>query len=261
MFVSNDSSETSLPFSIGRLDTVDTSPAVREYQPDLLKKGGVLYGAVDIFRGAQVTSTESGSGTIGTYWGRKTLSDDITGINVVNGMSGSVGIRINTNDMTEGKPVIITSGALSGCTMLYAMERSHFYVVHTGQKPGDDEWKTGIQGINKTQQVFNILADKNLPVSGVHNNDLISTLHAFDSGAIAYMGKDGTRINQTAEGVSAFDYNEAQASRFDIRAGYSYALLAKNAGKVHVKVLSEDVIINPATNKINVLNSMKARLH
>lgn len=70
-----------------------------------------------------------------------------------------------------------------------------------------------------------------------------------------------TRINQTAENVFAFDYNEAQASRFDIRAGYSYALLAKNAGKVHAKVLSEDVTINPATNKINVLNSMKTRLH
>lgn len=69
-------------------------------------------------------------------------------------MSGSVGIRINTRDIAEGKPVIITSGALSGCTMLYAMERSHFYAVHTGQKPGDDEWKTGIQGISTTQQVF-----------------------------------------------------------------------------------------------------------
>lgn len=108
---------------------------------------------------------------------------------------------------------------------------------------------------------FNILADKNLPVSGVHNNDLISTLHEFDNSVITYMGKGGTRINQTAENVFAFDYNEAQASRFDIRAGYSYALLAKNAGKVHAKVLSEDVTINPATNKINVLNSMKTRLH
>ncbi|EPC7545106.1 cytotoxic necrotizing factor Rho-activating domain-containing protein [Morganella morganii] len=261
LFVGNDSSETSLPFSIGRLDSVDTSPVVREYRSDLLQNGGNLYGAVDIFRGSQVTSFESGSGKIGTYWGRKTLSDDITGINVVNGMSGSVGIRINTHDIAEGKPVIITSGALSGCTMLYAMEGSYFYTVHTGQKPGDDEWKTGIEGISTTQQVFNILADKNLPVSGVHNNDLISTLHAFDSGTIAYMGKDGTRINQTAENVFAFDYNEAPNPNSSARVGYSYALLAKNAGKVHAKVLSEDVTINPATNKINVLNSMKTRLH
>src|SRR5699024_9421301 len=110
-------------------------------------------------------------------------------------------------------------------------------------------------------QVFNILADKNLPVSGVHNNDLISTLHAFDSGTIAYMGKDGTRINQTAENVFAFDYNEAPNPNSSARVGYSYALLAKNAGKVHVKVLSEDVTIKPRVSKINVLNSMKARLH
>lgn len=75
------------------------------------------------------------------------------------------------------------------------------------------------------------------------------------------MGKDGTRINQTAENVFAFDYNEAPNPNSSARVGYSYALLAKNAGKVHVKVLSEDVTIKPRVSKINVLNSMKARLH
>lgn len=261
LFVGSGSSDTSLPFSISRFDSVERSPVLREYSPELLKPGGALQGMINIFNGTQATSTKPGAGTIGTHWGTKTLSENITGIYVSNGRSGSMGIRIRMADITEKKPVIISSGALSGCTMMYAVDKEQFYAVHTGQKPGDDEWKTGIQGISTTQQVFNILADKNLPVSGVHNNDLISTLHEFDSSVITYMGKGGTRINQTEGNVFAFDYNEAQASRFDIRAGYSYALLAKNAGKVHAKVLSEDVTINPATNKINVLNSMKTRLH
>ncbi|WP_198155483.1 cytotoxic necrotizing factor Rho-activating domain-containing protein [Candidatus Burkholderia verschuerenii] len=92
-------------------------------------------------------------------------------------------------------------------------------------------------------------------------NDLVDTVSAFDRSAITYLGKEGTRIDHVQENVSVFDYNHAQAPRFAIRAGYSYALLARNAGKVNVKVFSEDVVINPSNNKITVLRSMKARLH
>jgi insecticidal toxin complex protein TccC len=261
LFVGSSSAETTLPFVINRFDSVDQNPEPREYSPQLLKSGGALYGAIDVFRGSQVSSSESGSGTIGTHWGPKTLSDNLTAINVVNGMSGSVGIRIRMDDIEEGEPIIITSGALSGCTMLYAVDREKFYAVHTGQKPGDNDWKTGIQGVRTTQLSLNALSGKHLPITGNHNNDLIDTLSEFENTAITYLGKQGTRIDQIRENVSIFDYNQTQAPQFAIRAGYSYALLARHAGKVNVKVLSEDITINSANNKISVLNSMKTRLH
>lgn len=146
MLVGSNSAETTLPFVINRFDSVEHNPEPREYSPQLLESGGDLYNAVVVFRGSQASSSEFGSGTIGTHWGPKTLSDNITGINVVNGMSGSVGIRIRMDDIKVGEPIIITSGALSGCTMLYAIDKEQFYAVHTGQKPGDKNWKTGIQG-------------------------------------------------------------------------------------------------------------------
>ncbi|HCN43099.1 cytotoxic necrotizing factor Rho-activating domain-containing protein [Proteus vulgaris] len=79
---------------------------------------------------------------------------------------------------------------------------------------------------------------------------------------MTYLGKQGTKIDHVQENVATFDYNlEAKLPSFSGRAGYSYALLAKDSGKVNVKVLSEDVIIDMKTNKISVLNSMKTRLH
>lgn len=260
LFVGNDSAETNLPFVTNRFDSVENNDELREYSPQLLERGGELYQAISIFRGSQVTSSESGSGTIGTHWGTKILSDNLTAINVVNGMSGSVGIRIRVDDIKEGEPIVVTSGALSGCTMIYAVDKEYFYVVHTGQKPGDSDWKTGIQGVGTTQYSLGRLSGKNLSVTGKHNNDLMDALSEFESTVITYLGKQGTRIDQVRENVAVFDYNQAQAPRFAIRAGYSYALLARYAGKVNVKVLSEDVTVNPANNSIRVLNSMKIRL-
>ncbi|WP_167426054.1 cytotoxic necrotizing factor Rho-activating domain-containing protein [Proteus penneri] len=76
------------------------------------------------------------------------------------------------------------------------------------------------------------------------------------------MGKQGTRIDQVQENVATFDYNhQTKMPSFSVRAGYSYALLAKDSGKVNVKVLSEDVSVDMKTSKITVLNSMKTRLY
>ncbi|WP_160170017.1 cytotoxic necrotizing factor Rho-activating domain-containing protein [Photorhabdus aegyptia] len=90
------------------------------------------------FLGDQVTSSESDSGAIGVHWGKNTLDPNITGINVVNGASGTVGIRIALKDIQAGHPVIVTSGALSGCTMIYAVKDGYFFAYHTGQRPGDN---------------------------------------------------------------------------------------------------------------------------
>lgn len=260
LFVGSDTIDTSLRFDINRYDSVESTSEIRSYTPELLASGGTLDGAVSLFNGTQATSTESGSGTIGIYWGKNQLSSDITGINVVNGMSGSVGIRIPLSNITEGSPIIVTSGALSGCTMLYSVDSENFYAVHTGQKPGDDDWKTGAHGISTTQQSFKALSGKDLETAGMHNNDLIDMLNLFERSTITYLGKEGTRIDRAYANVTSFDYNQAEAPKFAIRAGYSYALLANNSGKTSVKVLSEDVIINRNNSKITLLNSMKVRL-
>ncbi|AKH64597.1 MULTISPECIES: cytotoxic necrotizing factor Rho-activating domain-containing protein [Photorhabdus] len=218
------------------------------------------------FHGDQVTSSESGSGTIGIHWGKNTLDPNITGINVANGASGTVGIRIDLKDIQPGYPVIVTSGALSGCTMVYAVKGNYFFAYHTGQKPGDDEWKTGRQGVTATNQSHRALLPNSEPITvSEHNNDLINIFATYDQSVITYMGKRGVEINNPAEAenVSVFNYDASKPTEPYLgRVGYSYALLANDKGKVNVKVLSEDAIVpsNKKGNAIKVINSLKKRL-
>ncbi|WP_423191278.1 cytotoxic necrotizing factor Rho-activating domain-containing protein [Aeromonas veronii] len=76
--------------------------------------------------GAEATSLEGGL-QIGRYWGKKLLGEQVSLINVVNGTAGTVGIRIPLGNLVEGQPVVLTSGALSGCTMIYAYDSQYVY--------------------------------------------------------------------------------------------------------------------------------------
>ncbi|QXF33200.1 hypothetical protein B0X70_08685 [Photorhabdus akhurstii] len=84
----------------------------------------------------------------------------------------------------------------------------------------------------------------------------------YDQSVITYMGKQAVVIDNTAENVSVFNYDEIKPGKPAIRAGYSYALLANDNGQVSVKVLSEDAIVSPGKNgnSIKVINSLKKRL-
>ncbi|WP_445497755.1 cytotoxic necrotizing factor Rho-activating domain-containing protein [Photorhabdus sp. SF281] len=217
------------------------------------------------FRGDQVTSSESGSGAIGVHWGKNTLDPKITGINVVNGASGTVGIRIALKDIQPGYPVIVTSGALSGCTMVYAVKDGYFFAYHTGQRPGDNEWKTGRQGVVTTDQSHKALSPDSEPMTvGEQNNDLVNIFANYDQSVITYMGKPGVVIDNAAENVGVFNYDEIKPKEQYLgRVGYSYALLARDdKGKMNVKVLSEDAIVSSGKkgNPIKVINSLKKRL-
>ncbi|WP_434525612.1 cytotoxic necrotizing factor Rho-activating domain-containing protein [Photorhabdus asymbiotica] len=223
-----------------------------------------FYGVIAGFRGDQVTSSESGSGSIGVHWGKNTLDSNIMGVNVVNGASGTVGIRIALKDIQHGSPVIVTSGALSGCTMVYSVKNGYFFAYHTGQKPGNNGWKTGRQGVVATYLSHQALSPDSEPMTvGEQNNDLVNIFANYDQSVITYMGKPGVLIDKMAENVGVFNYDEIKPEKPAIRAGYSYALLAKDdKGKVNVKVLSEDVIVSSGKqgNTVKAINSLKKRL-
>ncbi|WP_368565191.1 cytotoxic necrotizing factor Rho-activating domain-containing protein [Pseudoxanthomonas sp. UTMC 1351] len=77
---------------------------------------------------------------------------------------------------------------------------------------------------------------------------------------ITYLGKERGRMGSAAESITAFDYNQAAAPRFAIRAAYAYALLTRENGVAKIKVLSENVNINPRNSRIIVLASAQKRL-
>ncbi|KVP46717.1 hypothetical protein WJ88_25060 [Burkholderia ubonensis] len=262
LFVGDGEVETDLQFLVHRYDSVVAMDNSIPFENNLTHEGGYLRGALSVFNGAQATSSESGSGIIGTYWGNNKLGANITGINVVNGMSGTVGIKIPFGSIQWGRPIIITSGALSGCTMIYSVKDSDFYAFHTGQKPGDD-WKTGNQGVITTYESYKILSGTDIygPINR-HNDELVRMFAQQDKSTITYLGKDGVHITYNSEfdNVSVFDYNKVSTPKFAIRAGYSYALLVRGEAGVKIKTLSEDVVVSQRDFSITKISSFKNRL-
>ncbi|MCC8374063.1 cytotoxic necrotizing factor Rho-activating domain-containing protein [Photorhabdus bodei] len=263
LLVGSDNVPIDIPVIAHRYDSHQQFTQARPWENSDSGQENPFHDVIMGFRGDQVTSSESGSGTIGKHWGKNRLGRNITGINVVNGASGTVGIKIALRDIRPGYPVIVTSGALSGCTMVYAVKDNYFFAYHTGQKPGDDEWKTGQDGVVTTGQSHKALLSDGKPIAvNQQNNDLVNIFAEYDQSVITYMGKQAVVIDNTAENVSVFNYDEIKPGRPVIRVGYSYALLANDNGKVNVKVLSEDAIVSPGKdgNSIEVINSLKKRL-
>ncbi len=259
LLVGSATSDIGLDFEVHRFDSTTEMTAARPFTAADLGETGDLAGAISTFNGGQVTSNESGTGSVGLYWTQHKLSESVGIINVVNGMSGTVGIKIPLKNIQIDRPILITSGALSGCTMIYAVDGEYFYAYHTGQKPGHGSWKTGKDGVGTTYQSH--LALKGTSVDGMenHNDSLMSMLECYDDSMLTYLGKEGTKLSDRKVG-NAFDYNSARAKPFDIRTGYSYALLQRDSHGLNVKAYSEDAVVDPIDNSVRVISSMKRRL-
>ncbi|MBA1936552.1 hypothetical protein G9H51_36960, partial [Escherichia coli] len=64
----------------------------------------------------EIPSDSSSLGS--TYWKKYNLTNETSIIRVSNSARGANGIKIALEEVQEGKPVIITSGNLSGCTTI-----------------------------------------------------------------------------------------------------------------------------------------------
>ncbi|PQQ23947.1 cytotoxic necrotizing factor Rho-activating domain-containing protein [Photorhabdus hindustanensis] len=242
---------------------------------DITDDKGNLHGVLSTWKGKDVSSRSS-SGPIMGDWGEKyKLNDNISVMDIANGESGTVGIKIPFNEIKEGKPIIISAGELSGCTMIYAVDKDYFYAYHAGQQPGDNNWLTsreGVESIYKSHvaltnkelaEIKNILANTdNGKVLG--NNQLIDIFSSYDSSMVTYFGKEtsvsgNTRITTANEKVNLFDYNQIKDSSNNPRLGLAYALITKDAGKIKIKAYSEDLSF-PPNEKFYKLNGKEVLL-
>jgi type VI secretion system secreted protein VgrG len=253
LLVGDASHSIELKFDVCRVDALVQLDMPRPYSSE----DALFSDKIITSTGEQATSCEGGL-QIGSYWGKETLGKNVSLINVVNGTAGTIGIRLELNSLVDGYPVIVTSGALSGCTMMYAYDHEFFYAYHTGQ-PGGMDWKTGVDGITTTAACHTVLTGRNTDVLIKHNNSLLDIFNSYEGAIITYMGKEGTVINKTSPRVVIFDYNQAKTTSRAPRAGYAYALLARSGNKLKIKGLSEDVLISLKDNKITQLASKKIK--
>ncbi|MGF6901295.1 cytotoxic necrotizing factor Rho-activating domain-containing protein [Paraburkholderia sp. GAS348] len=242
------------------IDTTGLPPQVFSMS-EITEENGRLHGVVDISTGDQISSASKNGPVIGSWGGENVLDDNVIVIDVSNGQSSTIGIAIPLDQLKEGKPIIISAGELSGCSMIYAVRDNTLYAFHAGQKSGDSGWLTSREGaasIYKAHLAFNgkVISDfeikenrlidgNGMSVSG--NDALVKIFSTYDRSTINYFGKstpngESARPTEVRNNVNQFDYNGA-LSLGDPRVGVAYALLVKDKGKVKVTSYSEDMSV------------------
>ncbi|HBN7440428.1 TPA: cytotoxic necrotizing factor CNF2 [Escherichia coli] len=192
-----------------------------------------------------------------TYWKKYNLTNETSIIRVSNSARGANGIKIALEEVQEGKPVIITSGNLSGCTTIVARKGGYLYKVHTGTTIPLAGF-TSTTGVKKAVEVFELLTNNPIPrVEGVMNNDFLVNYLAesFDESLITYSSSEqkiGSKITISRDNVSTFPYflDNIPEQGF----GTSVTILVRVDGNLIVRSLSESYSLNVENSKISVLN-------
>lgn len=113
-----------------------------------------------------------------------------------NSARGANGIKIALEEVQEGKPVIITSGNLSGCTTIVARKEGYIYKVHTGTTKSLAGF-TSTTGVKKAVEVLELLTKEPIPrVEGIMSNDfLVDYLSEnFEDSLITYSSSEKNQI-------------------------------------------------------------------
>ncbi|ANB72465.1 hypothetical protein AYM40_08895 [Paraburkholderia phytofirmans OLGA172] len=274
-------------FTFVRNDAVtDTTatPARKFSMAEVTDENGALHGVIETWSGEQVTSKARNGPALGLWGDKFSLDADFSVMEVSNGKSGTVGISIPFDQLREGKPIVISSGELTGCSMIYAVDDNKFYAYHAGQSPGDSKWLTGKHGAASIYKAHLSLTGKSLPDvqiapgnirdkngmvrldcdelldnagTSLRGNDvLVDMISTYHKGTINYFGKyipgevDAMVTNAKAN-VNSFDYNKIKSDPYGSRVGIAYALLVKKSGRVKVATYSEDMSILMKNGEIN----------
>ncbi|EFO0804089.1 cytotoxic necrotizing factor CNF1, partial [Escherichia coli] len=202
----------------------------------------------------EIPSDSSSLGS--TYWKKYNLTNETSIIRVSNSARGANGIKIALEEVQEGKPVIITSGNLSGCTTIVARKEGYIYKVHTGTTKSLAGF-TSTTGVKKAVEVLELLTKEPIPrVEGIMSNDfLVDYLSEnFEDSLITYSSseqKPDSQITIIRDNVSVFPYFLDNIPEHGF--GTSATVLVRVDGNVVVRSLSESYSLNADVSEISVL--------
>lgn len=178
--------------------------------------------------------------------GRPLFGKHVRVIDVLNANAGTNALKIPLNMVTESHPIFAFSGPLSGCTMIYAVRGSDFYIYHAGVtedavgKPRG--WKTGREGINSIAQSHAKLSREPLPgISDYNYNSLLDIFSGYDRVFIAYSGKLDNVIIGERPNIHHFNYSPTHGSFKYANMANSNALLTRRGSRVSIQVLGTDI--------------------
>ncbi|ONC26336.1 hypothetical protein AQ914_04435 [Burkholderia pseudomallei] len=220
---------------------------------DGIKTGGdaCALDFIKLYRGNQAQAAELIPGTpIGNYYNKFQFGDRLRLIEIDNGRQGTVGMQFDTARMEDGDCYLFSAGALSGCTMIYALKGDMLYAYHAGTvKNGDDDWTTAIHGARSIYETHRLVAVDTVPDGSMvsNNSELVAFLQQnFDHAMMVYSGKGSPLTVGEREHVRCFDYSKMSLRHGIANAGSALALLKKEGGTVKIAFLGDNMEVDRA---------------
>jgi hypothetical protein len=129
----------------------------------------------------------------GKYWGGATNAN-LQGAEIVelgNGREGVGAIKLPFVNIRRGSSVIISGGAMNGCTMLFASDGHSLYAYHAGTAESNPDWLTSQQGAKSIVDAHvkvGPMTQREYQWSG-DNTDLVLVGRQYPFSALIYSGR------------------------------------------------------------------------
>ncbi|EGQ7900808.1 cytotoxin [Vibrio parahaemolyticus] len=201
---------------------------------------------IQVITGKEITSAQLIPGTpLGQFYNTNSFSDQVSVVYIPNGERGLTALKVPLSDIEKNKNILVSSGALSGCTSVTAMDKNNLYVFHVGKSGNDTStWKTNKDGAAMVKQCAEKMSGVSSQSSGVVS-ELQSLVNycskAFEQATIQFCGH-GEKI-KNPKNVNVFDYNKPQKNK-PFRVGNHVTLISNSNGNLHISTLCDDMWID-----------------
>ncbi|WP_175111682.1 cytotoxic necrotizing factor Rho-activating domain-containing protein [Paraburkholderia solisilvae] len=150
--------------------------------------------------GTQTTSQIARSKiSAGTFWGSGPASH-LQGAEVIklgNGRDGVGAIKLPFASIKPGEAVVVSGGAMNGCTMLFASDGKSLYAYHAGLSQLTPNWRTAREGAQAIVDAHVVMGPKEQIRYKWYgsNDDLITIGRQYPFSALIYNSRDLSGTN------------------------------------------------------------------
>ncbi|MFC0401465.1 cytotoxic necrotizing factor Rho-activating domain-containing protein [Paraburkholderia rhizosphaerae] len=144
--------------------------------------------------GEQATSYIANSKiNAGTFWGHGPASH-LQGAELIelgNGRDGVGAVKLPFANVRPGATVIVSGGAMNGCTMLFASDGTSLYAYHAGSTELSPAWRTAREGTRSIVDAHTLIGPKDHAAYRWHgtHDDLIVVGRQYPFSALIYSGQ------------------------------------------------------------------------
>ncbi|MEN3813539.1 cytotoxic necrotizing factor Rho-activating domain-containing protein [Chromobacterium piscinae] len=173
-------------------------------------------------------------------WLEDGLGGELAVISLNNGDEGTLGLQIDLSTLPSGRPFLITSGLLSGCTMVYGINGNRLSAFHAGKNNTKGVWKTRSDGVSTLLNAHGIFEGGAKIEAVPNNNNLVSFLSDnYEHALVAYCARyDEAFISNMKANVHVLPYLENGTDSFGATA---HVVLMRKGDEVSVEILADSL--------------------